>query len=195
MKVRMTPEALYMQLGRLLQTMPANLSVRATEPIFRWLGQLDALLAEDNDKTNLLELRTAVSALHAATVPYDAFIHAQKITSILHRALAAAELKAPVSLSGSFIPAGNALDAMAAIGRVLGTAKRAVLIVDPYMDEKALTDFVPLAAEGISVRLLADEKDHKPTLRPAQERWVQQYGKKRPLEVRLAPHACCTTDW
>src|SRR4029077_2641824 len=65
-------------------------------------------------------------------------------------------------------------------------AKHEVLIVDPYMDEKALIDFAPLAPEGIAIRLLADEKDHKPTLHPAQERWVQQYGKSRPLEVRLA---------
>ena len=75
---------------------------------------------------------------------------------------------------------------MAAIGKVLGTAKRDVLIVDPYADEKALTDFAPLAREGISVRMLADEKDHKPTLQPARERWIQQYGTARPLEIRLA---------
>jgi hypothetical protein len=111
---------------------------------------------------------------------------AQGIMSILYRALAAAELNAPVPLSGSFISAGNALDAMAAIGKVLGTAKRDVLIVDPYADEKALTDFAPLAREGISVRMLADEKDHKPTLQPARERWIQQYGTARPLEIRLA---------
>jgi hypothetical protein len=41
--------------------------------------------------------------------------------------------------------------------------------------------------EGVPLRLLADEKDFKPTLVPASERWVQQYAGKRPLEVRLAP--------
>jgi hypothetical protein len=66
---------------------------------------------------------------------------------------------------------------MAAIGKVLEAAKRDVLIVDPYMDEKASMDFAP-----------ADEKDHKPTLRPAQQRWLTQYGASRPVEVRLAAH-------
>ena len=56
------------------------------------------------------------------------------------------------------------------------------------MDEKALMDFAPLAAAGVAIRLLADEKDHKPTLRPAQQRWLTQYGASRPVEVRLAAH-------
>jgi hypothetical protein len=51
---------------------------------------------------------------------------------------------------GAFIPAGNAFDAMAAIGSVLRTAKQGVFIVDPYMDEKALTDFAPLACLRIN---------------------------------------------
>ena len=150
------------------------------------IGKLDALLAAENDEANLADLRVLTSALCEARTPMEASRAAQGIMSILYRALAAAELNAPVPLSGSFISAGNALDAMAAIGKVLGTAKRDVLIVDPYADEKALTDFAPLAREGISVRMLADEKDHKPTLRPARERWIQQYGTARPLEIRLA---------
>jgi hypothetical protein len=60
------------------------------------------------------------------------------------------------------------------------------LIIDPYMDEKALTDFAPLAPEGVTVRLLSDEKTCKPTLPPAASRWITQYGAKRPLAVRLA---------
>jgi hypothetical protein len=76
---------------------------------------------------------------------------------------------------------------MAVIGSVLRTAKQGVFIVDPYMDEKALTDFAPLAAEGVTIQLLADQQWHKPTLRPARERWSTQYGASRPLEARLAP--------
>jgi hypothetical protein len=75
---------------------------------------------------------------------------------------------------------------MAAIGKVLQTATRDVLIVDPYMDEKALTDFAPLTQETVAIRLLADQHSHKPTLRPAQQRWTSQYVASRPLSVRLA---------
>ena len=177
-----------MQLGRLAQTMPQLGLVSADlDATNQWLGKLDALFTTDDDVDNRVALRAAIPALVGARTPLEQSRAARAITIILHRALAAAELRAPVSAKGSFIPAGNAFDAMSAIGKVLGTAKHDVLIVDPYMDEKALTDFASLAVEGIAVRLLADEKDHKPTLRPAQGRWVQQYGTTRPLEVRLAP--------
>jgi hypothetical protein len=100
--------------------------------------------------------------------------------------LAVAELKAPTAAQGAFIPAGNAFDALKALGKVLGGAKGDLLIVDPYMDEKALSDFAPLALEKVSIRLLADQHSVKPSLKPALRRWVLQYGAARPAEGRLA---------
>jgi len=93
----------------------------------------------------------------------------------------------PLAGDGAFISAGDVLDAYTAIGKVLGTATTGVLIVDPYMDEKAVTDFAPLVANGISIRLLSDVQTSKATLGPAAKRWVSQYGAGHPLEVRLAP--------
>jgi hypothetical protein len=59
---------------------------------------------------------------------------------------------------------------------------------DPYADEKIVTEYALLAPESVAVRILADAADHKKTLKPAAERWAQQFGKARaPLEVRLAP--------
>ena len=105
----------------------------------------------------------------------------------LYRALAAAELKAPPSVQGTFIPVGNSFDAFAALTKVLQTASSDVLIIDPYMDETALTEFAGTVADGISLRLLADEADHKQTLATAANRWVAQHKSNRPLAVRLAP--------
>jgi len=48
----------------------------------------------------------------------------QTIKATLYRALAAAELKAPVSAQGSFIPAGNAFDAFAALAKVARERQR-----------------------------------------------------------------------
>ena len=107
------------------------------------------------------------------------------ITNILYRALGIAELKAPAAVQGAFIPAGNAFDALTAVGKVLQTATRDVLIVDPYMDVKTLTDFAVLAPEGVEIRLLADQKEHKPTLKPAVDRWIEQHGASRPLSAKL----------
>ena len=57
---------------------------------------------------------------------------------------------------GAFIPAGNAFDALAALSKVLRLAATDLLIVDPYMDEKTLIDYVRLANAGVTIRLLAD---------------------------------------
>ena len=174
-----------MQLGRLVETMPGLNIPQLTNAEHQWLGKLDALLLASDDTHNLATLRTKVDWL--GVDPYTRAKTVQEITMVLHRALAAAELNAPVAVAGAFVPAGNAFDAMAAVGKVLSKAQRSALIVDPYMDEKALTDFAPLAPLGVIVRLLADEQNRKPSLIPAQQRWTAQYGVSRPLEVRLAP--------
>jgi hypothetical protein len=74
---------------------------------------------------------------------------------------------------------------MMTIGRMLSEATNEVLLIDPYLDEKAITDFVVLARENIAVRLLADEHYVKSSLKPAVTRWVAQYGATRPVEARL----------
>jgi hypothetical protein len=181
--MKMNPEALYMQLGRLAATIPDLTRLSLTSDDLQWVGRVDALLSAADDLSNLADFRAAVARLNNAMSNADRFRGAQAIQLVLYRSVAAAELQAPVSVQGSFIPAGNALDAMATIGKVLLTATRDVLIVDAYMDEKALIDFAPLAAEGVAMRLLADQQTHKSTLVPAKQRWATQYGAGRPLDV------------
>ena len=41
--------------------------------------------------------------------------------------------------------------------------------------------------EGVPIRVLADAKAVKPTLKPAVEAWGKQFGLTRPIEVRAAP--------
>lgn len=178
----MDPQALYAELGRLVVEMPdlSHQRLLSTEEM-RWLGRVSTLVQQVGDHMDTAELTLAVQRVNSAARASVA----QDIAVILYRALAKAELKAPITDRGAFIPAGNAFDAMAAVGRVLGAAERDVLIVDPYLDDKALTDFAALAPEGVTIRLLADGGYRKPSLMPAAQRWLQQYGAVRPLEVRL----------
>ena len=111
--------------------------------------------------------------------------NANRVTQILCRAFARAELNAPASVKGTFIAAGHTFDAFTAVGNVLKRAKTDILIVDPYADETVLSDYVILAPEDVTVRLLT-EANYKQSLKPAAERWEQQFGTKRPLYVRLA---------
>jgi hypothetical protein len=113
-------------------------------------------------------------------------LNAQTIAATVHRALGKAELMAPAASQGTFIPVGESFSAVAAVSKVMTTARQSVLIVDPYADAKALTDFAVLASEGVLIRILSDAGTVKPSLKPAAESWAKQYDGTRPLEVRLA---------
>jgi phosphatidylserine/phosphatidylglycerophosphate/cardiolipin synthase-like enzyme len=180
-------EGLYMELGRLIEAMPNLFDIGSCSEfeIERWLGRAYALLKASGEEGEAEALKSASKNLFVSnTMMRDR--GARSIVLIMHRAVSVAELKAPVKSQGSFIPAGNSFDAFAAFAKVLGTATNDILMVDPYMDEKALSDFAVTANEGVAIRLLADEHSKKASLKPAVERWSNQYGPKRPLEARLA---------
>jgi hypothetical protein len=186
-------EALYRQLGHHIATVP-NLAQMDHPEVMLWLGRAFALVAATGDGAAARRVKRLHKLLRTRISPDPLkrnheliSLNVMELMDILYRALAVAELNAPSAVQGAFIPAGSPFDAMAAMGKVLGTAKTDVLIVDPYMDEKALTDFAGLTLAGVSTRLLADEANHKATLKPAISRWVAQYGASRPLETRLTP--------
>lgn len=149
----------------------------------KWIGQLHAVVVSMKIGTDGVILKLASDRLLRSRGKEGA----EEIRAVMYRALAAAELAAPASEQGAFIAAGNELDAYAAISKVLASATTDLLIIDPYMDGKALTDFMPGAAEGVTLRILADEASAKATLAPTAEKWRTQFGIRRPLEVRLAP--------
>jgi hypothetical protein len=173
----MDPEALYQQVGRLIETMPDLTAFPTPADTQRWLGRADALMGETGDVTDRIEFRAATAAL----------LNIESLQQILYRVLGSAELKAPARARGTFIPVGNSFDAFAALSKVLQTATADVLIVDPYMDATALTDFAGAVASGVMLRLLSDKATRTPTLEPAAIAWVTQYGATHPLQVRLAP--------
>lgn len=179
------PEALYHHIGRLIESMPENLNESRLSPeAHRWLGQADAVISHSGDIRDGLEWRSTVGRLGSQYQGGDA---PEALRRVLYRVLASAELRAPPRVKGKFIPTGSGFDAFAAISKILESAKQDVFIVDPYMDESALTEFGLAVPAGVPTRLLADAKDHKPTLAPAAQRWIAQYATARPLAVHLAP--------
>ena len=180
----LTPEELYLRLQALVSQMPDLAHGPITPEMQQWMGRAAVLVELTGDIVNTVGLK--VSSQHLNTAIRER--NAQTIAAIVHEALAKAELKAPAGVQGAFIAAGHTLDAYAAVGKVLGTAKSDVLMVDPYADEKAIMEYALLAPDNVSVRLMADAapNKHKKTLKPAAEKWVQQFGQARPLEVRLA---------
>lgn len=181
-----TPESLYMQLGEAVRSMPDLERCSALAPeTLTWLGKVHALILAQGDPVEVGTLKAAVTHFQSGAQNLRAF-GVNHITAALYRALAVAELNAPSSVQGAFIPTGNAFDAMAAVGKVLQEAKQDVLMVDPYMDMTALEHFAVLTPEQVPLRLLADQRDHKATLKPAVARWAAQHGTRRPITARLA---------
>lgn len=180
--MKLTAETLYLQLRQLVADMPDLGSAPITPELNQWLGRAFVLVEAAGAGSDAIGLRVAANNLDGFIRPANA----QTIAAIIHRALAIAEMSAPAGVTGAFIAAGGSFDAFAAIGKVVARARSDLFIVDPYSDEKALTEFAVQAQVGVTVRLLADEKYHKPSLKPAMQNWIKQFGTSRPLNVRLA---------
>lgn len=179
----LTPESLYQQLGAHIASAPDLLAAGELPETMRWLGQAHALVAQI-DGLEAMGLKSAMSFLSTPLLAENA---ARDIMHCLHRVLAKVELAAPAVSAGAFIPVASPFEAFAAIAKVFSAALRDVLVVDPYLDERVLTDFAPTVPEGVKIRLLTDEQSLKPSLAPAVLRWCAQYAAKRPLEAKVAP--------
>ena len=178
----MDPQTLYVYLGRLVADTPDLADGPITPEKQAWLGKLLALAPEVLDANDLATLKIAVQHLDTINRRQNALT----IAALAHAALVRAELRAPAGMQGAFIGAGQTFDAFAAVSRVLAQAKRDALLLDPYADHVILTDYAPMVAVGITVRLLTDEAKKKSTLEAAARHWVHQHGTSRPLEIRLA---------
>jgi hypothetical protein len=178
------PEELYIRAGEVVATMP-NLDGDLTPETHLWSGRAGVLGGQALDKLEQMKFQHAWERIQLGSLMRESNVGL--VRALVYRALASAEARAPISVRGAFIPAGNAFTAMATVRSVLKVAKHNVFIVDPYMNETALTDFGLVAPEGITVRLLADKRTLQASLRPAVERWIREYDNKRPLEARLTP--------
>ena len=185
-------EGLYQQLGSLLASAPEltdyDKDWNLPNETMAWLGRASALVSEAQHiiGVNLYAIKFDIAA-ESLVKTLSPPAQARQIILILNTVLAKLEFKTPTQARGAFISAGEEFDAISALAKILGDATNDVLIVDPYMDERALMDFGVLVPENVPLRLLADEAAMKPGLKPAGERWIAQYAAKRPLSIRLAP--------
>jgi hypothetical protein len=185
------PEALYLHLRALVASMPAladGFFLSAEEE--EWIARAHALVALISPM-DAVEIRIGTDRLgsvSAGNLPGGGM----KIRQAVRRALAIVELAAPPATRGAFILTDSPMDAFSALAKVFAAAKDDLLIIDPYMDEKLLMDFAPLAAEGVTIRLLTDPATVKPGFTPAVHRWIAQHGLTRPLEARSSRPRACT---
>ena len=175
-------EALYNELGTLSKTVPDLAAPNYSEETMVWTGRLRAAVRAIND----ISLSARLDALLLSTDVHQRDTNAEQIMMVLYQALAVAERNAPAAARGAFIPVHKPYDVLLAVTGVLKCDNRDVLIVDPFMDETTPNTFAKAAPENIQIRLLADANSLRPTLKPAVEAWVQQFGNSRPIEARVA---------
>jgi len=180
-------ETIYHQLGQIISEEPKipRGAQRGSSDILRWFGRAEILISTVSGVVDHQKFNNLRSTILTATAT-DAESQMRHIRGLLYAALAKAEMNAPTAAKGAFIPAGNSFDALTAVAGVLRECRGSILIVDPYMDAVALTDFLPMVAEGAPLRLLASSKQKKAGLPEAVERWKTQYANRRPVELRLA---------
>jgi hypothetical protein len=179
----LTPERLYLELGRLLAEMPELAEGPITPEMRRWLASANALVRSSGGLAEGLKLRVACESLDGPLRTRNA----ETITTILHRVFAKAELNAPREVRGSVLLIGEHSDAYMAMRQLLATATSDALLVEPDAAGKLLADYAILAPERVTIRLLADEAQYRTSLVGGVERWQQRFGDSRKLMVRLAP--------
>ena len=185
---RIDPGVLYGQLKSLAQNRPRSLQEvdelgRTKQEIQEWLARLFVLIEASGELIDLTRLRTETSKLTVMVRDQGHYAEIE-IWAIFERALARAELALPSHAQGGFLPVGGHFDAFSTFAKIFGQAKNDVFVIDPYLDEVAVIDFLVLVPEQISIRLLCDQASLKPSLKPAVERWIAQHGTARPIEAR-----------
>jgi hypothetical protein len=181
----MDTEQILFGLRSVIDTMPdLNTGRTDTPEVMTWLGRAAALVEAAGNTVDAVEFAVAMDDVIGESIMHKHIRAVKKVSGILFRAYARVEAKAPRSLQGSYIPAGNPFDALAAISKVFAGAKTGLLIVDPYADEVLLRDFVPLAAENVAIQILSDPHYVKASFQPACGRWRQQYNHRK-LDARL----------
>ena len=182
------PQSLYLQIGRMVETFPDNLHTSGRYDIetVQWLGRCYALVERvDRFEANSFKLKMDIAVSDIGQYALQRRGAIETILAILYRCLATSELEAPAAVQGAFIPVGNSFDALTAFAKAVSPAKVSVLIIDPYMDEKTLMDFVPTIPESAQIHLLTDAATVKAGFEPALTRWISQ-NSGRHLEARLA---------
>jgi hypothetical protein len=178
-----SPEDLYRRVGRLIEQCPEfkGIGPLSVEQL-TWLGRAEALIATSRDIGFGAEFAAAKSALAHPQMRSAAL---QTLMMSLYGLLGKAELAAPAAAQGAFIPVGGGFDAYSALAKIFALATTDILIVDPYMDDTVLLDFVGAVPEPVALRLMSDQATAKQSLGPAATRWKAQYP-RRALQVRLA---------
>lgn len=166
----MEPHILLAQFRALLERMPdlENYSLSSKEHL-TWLGQAHALVSRW-DGVSKIEFKIAWDSLGMSPNRQGSI---GTMLSILYRAIADLEYKVPSDIEVSF-GAGNVYDFFKALNKVIASAEKSLLIVDPYLDNTVFDHYLTSRQQNVDVKLLVNNKASD--LLPAVQKYIEQFG-------------------
>lgn len=181
--MHLATEDLVLRMRDAVRRMPNLQAGPITAEVNEWVSHAVALVEACGDLADTITIKTAGQFLNSV----NRALNAQQIEIVLRSTLARAELVMPnAAPPGTTLSVGQAFSNLAAIGDVLATATKDVLIVDPYVDGMVLARFGGFLHEYVQLRLLGDAGKKQPSLLPAVEAWQAEHGVARPIEARLS---------
>jgi len=166
----MEPKILLAQLRSLLERMPDFDNYDGLSREHQgWLAQAHALVSRWNRAEAIL--LQVESGYLGNKFTRDTNI--AMILGVIHRAIADLELDVPAQEQVNF-GAGDVYDFFKALNKVIESAEKSLLIIDPYLDNSVFDHYLNSRQDGVTVRLLSN-KDAD-LLIPAIQKYNTQHG-------------------
>ena len=146
----------------------------------QWLAQARALVHRWRP-FDAIVINTTIPNLGKTLIHSEAV---GKILQAVEDAIADLELDVPPDSRAAFGP-GDVYDVFKELRRIVGSAERSVLIVDPYLDPTVFDLYLDGVPGGVGVRLLCNR--HAGPVSQAAQKFSQQHGST--VEVRQTNNA------
>lgn len=180
----MSTEADYVRIKQLISQMP-NL-YHDTDDVLLWLARAGVLVEKIGGPGEGVNFNLLVDNFGSSLLSRE--ISARRAKAILARMLAKAEQAAPMSATAQFIAVGEPFSTLQAFTKLLESAQKSILVVDPYIDQTFLQRYAGSVGSNVPINLLgAEGLRWGAGLKAALEAWTRQYGDKHPVEYRCLP--------
>lgn len=173
MQSQLSPTQLLAEVDEVIRTMPPVASFEsAGSEHYAWLGRASALVHSWDPIKATARFDSYVKQLGSGSylvVPQGA----QGVITMLHQVRYDAILRSPNPQSTN-IASGSVFEYFDGVRKSIELAKSELFFVDPYLDAEFVSRYLPAVAQGVSIRLLANEK--MASLVPAANLYQQQSG-------------------
>ena len=167
----MEPHILLAHLRSLLERKPDLEQYSPTsKDHMTWLAQGHALVSRW-DNLEAISFKNASDFLNMSSATRQ--MNIGKILGIINRAIANLELQVPSEMKISF-GAGDVYDFFKTLNEVIASAKKSLLIIDPYLDQTVFDHYLNSRNKDVQVKLLVNKNAEQ--LLPASKKYNAQFG-------------------